>query len=138
VHQISVLVELAKDEIFEDGLESEFTKGLYILLKTQGDRALAALISVVEDENVNEEIAAEILLWLGRQDHESSHQARLNLLERCLQSDSARVRDAASVALASMDDPNALPALKLAIGREKYSDLRDDMRQVLAQLESAH
>lgn len=85
---------------------------------------------------MHDEIASEAIRWAGRFDHPSSYDARLSLAERCLCNDSARVRDAASVALASMDDERAVPALRTAIEREKYGELREDMQQILTQLES--
>ena len=136
--QFTTLSEQAKDEVFEDGVESNFVKGLSSLVKGGGTPSLATILKVIERENHNEEIAAETLLWLGRLDDSSTHQARLNLLERSLEHTSPRVRDAAATALASMDDPKSLHALKQAVERERNLDLREDMRQVMAELESVH
>jgi len=136
--QVRGLIELAKDEVFEDGIESEFVKGLSALVKTHRERGLSVLMNTIEKEETNAEITTEVLLWLGRLTDPSSHDERLKLLERFLQNASARVRDAASTALASMDDPKALPALKVAIECENVSDLRKDMQRVLVQLESVH
>ena len=133
--KIKALFEAAKEEIFEDGMESDFSKGLLRLVEQYGAEAIVALTRLIESENTNAEIAAETLRWVGRLDHPSSYETRLSLLERSLGDDSARVRDAASVALASMDDEHALPALRAAIAREKYAELREDMQQILAQLE---
>jgi len=133
--KIRALFEAAKEEIFEDGMESNFTRGLSTLVEQHGAEAIVALIRLIEIENRNVEIAAETLRWVGRLDHPSSYEPRLSLLERSLRDDSARVRDAASVALASMDDKHALPALRAAIAREKYAELREDMEQILSQLE---
>jgi hypothetical protein len=136
--QFVTLTELAKDEIFEDGVESNFVKGLSRLVKAAGVEGLAALLALVEGENQNEEVTAEVLLWLGRLNDPSTHQERLNLLERSLERRSPRIRDAAATALASMDDPKSAFALQQAIEREQNSDLRDDMCQVLAELENVH
>jgi|GEM_PF-5995735 len=133
--KIRVLFEAAKEEIFEDGMESNLTRGLSTLVEQDGAEAIIVLIRLIEIENRNDEIAAETLRWAGRLDHPSSYEPRLSLLEGSLGDDSARVRDAASLALASMDDEHALPALRAAIAREKYAELREDMQQILAQLE---
>jgi hypothetical protein len=133
--RIKVLLEAAKEEIFEEGMESDFTRGLSRLVEERGAEAIATLAHLIESGNRNDEIAAETLRWVGRLDHPSSYEARLSLLERSLGVDSARLRDAASVALASMDDEHALPALRAAIAREEYAELREDMQQILAQLE---
>jgi HEAT repeats len=132
------LSELAKDEIFEDGVESNFVRGLSGLLKAGGAQGFASLLALIEGEDQNEEVTAETLLWLGRLNDPSTHQERLNLLERSLEHRSPRVRDAAATALASMDDPKSAFALQQAIERELNPDLREDMRQVLAELESVH
>jgi HEAT repeat protein len=57
------------------------------------------------------------------------------LLESSIFRSSARVRDGAALGLAFLDDPHAIPYLKRAIENEKYSELREDMQMVLAQLE---
>jgi hypothetical protein len=133
--KVTLLYEAAKEEIFEDGMESNFTRGLSTLVEGHGADAIVVLARLTKSGNRNDEIAAETLRWAGRLDDPSSYEARLSLLERSLGDDSARVRDAAAVALASMDDKHALPALRAAIAREKYAELRDDMEQILAQLE---
>ena len=136
--QVRGLIELAKDEVFEDGIESEFVKGLSAFVEAHRERGLSVVMNTIERGEINAEITTEVLLWLGRLTDPSSHEERLKLLERFLQNASARLRDAASTALALMDDPKALPALKVAIECENVSDLRKDMQQVLAQLESVH
>jgi hypothetical protein len=136
--QVRGLIELAKDEVFEDGIESGFVKGLSALVEAHRERGLSMIMNTIERGETNAEITTEVLLWLGRLTDPSTHEERLKVLEQFLQNSSARVRDAASTALASMDDPKALPALKVAIERESVSDLRKDMQQVLAQLESVH
>jgi hypothetical protein len=69
-------------------------------------------------------------------DHAPSYRFRLWLLERSLGSLKARIRDGAILGLSSLNDPHAISYLKLAIEQEKCSELRKDMEQVLAQLES--
>jgi hypothetical protein len=134
--KIRELLKAAKEEIFEDGMESNFTRGLSTLVEQYGADAITTLIRLIEIENRNVEITAETLRWAGRLDHPLSYEARLSLLERSLENDSARVRDAASVALATLDDEHALPALRAAIVREQYAELREDMQQILSQLEA--
>ncbi len=134
--KIRTLFNEAKEEIFEDGMESNFTTGLSTLVEQHGAEAITALIRLIEIENRNVEITAETLRWVGRIVHPLSYKSRLSLLERSLENDSARVRDAASLALATLDDEHALPALRAAIAREQYAELREDMQQILSQLEA--
>lgn len=134
--EIRTLFEMAREEIFEDGMESEFSKSLSTIVETHNNKAIAALGEIIETHNVNEGVVAEALRWLGRLEHPSSYDARLRLLESNLRSQSARVRDACALGLASMDDAHAIPFLRQAILEEPYTELRDDMEQVLNQLES--
>jgi len=134
--KIRTLGQAAKDEIFEDGMENTFIEGLASLVHEHGDDAIAALSNYIRYVESNEEVTSEALRWLGRLSHPTSHDIRLRLLEDCLSEDLVRIRDAATVGLATLDDSHAIPYLKQAIEREKYSELREDMEQVLDQLES--
>lgn len=132
------LFEAAKEQNFEDGMEGEFSKALISLIKEYGVDAIEALAHFIIEEKVNPEVASEALRWLGQIDHPVSYRRRLWLLERSLRCSSARVRDGAALGLAFLDDPHAIPYLKQAIQQEQVSELRVDMEQVLAQLESTH
>ena len=130
------LLMSGKNEIFEDGMESEFSRGLMDFIKKYGNDALAELAYFIVYEKVSMEVAAEALRWLGLMNHPLSYHSRLWLLERSLRSRFARVRDGAALGLAFLDDPHAIPYLRQAIAREPIAELRGDMQQVLAQLES--
>jgi hypothetical protein len=146
--KMAALFAAAKDEYFEDGMESEFSRGLIRLIGEYGEKAVIELAFLILHDQVNAEIAAEALRWLGhmegpggpaptqsRQDMRS-YQRRLWLLERSLFTTSARLRDGAALGLASLDDPHAIRHLRKAIAQEPYPELRSDMVQVLAQLET--
>jgi hypothetical protein len=134
--EVIQLFSNALETTFEDGMESDLSRNLYRLLIKDSDRVLDALIGLILYDRFNEEVSSEALRWLGRYNHYSSYDRRRWLLERCLHSYSPRIRDAASLGLASMDDPHAIPFLREAIGREPYPELREDMNQVLNQLEN--
>src|SRR3989442_1458856 len=72
--KIKALFEAAKEEIFEDGMESNFSRGLSTLVEQHGADAIVALARLIEIENRNDEIAAETLRWLGRLDHPASYE----------------------------------------------------------------
>lgn len=126
----------AREQVFEDGMESEFSKGLIFLVRRYSNAAMEVLTHIIVNEKVNTEVASEALRWLGRMEHSASYRYRLWLLERSLLSSSARIRDGAALGLASLNDPHAIPHLKRAIEKEDYAELREDMEQVLAQLET--
>lgn len=134
--EIYSLFKASEEQNFEDGMETEFSKKLILLIKKYTDEAIEIITSIILYERVNAEVAAEALRWLGKMDHAPSYRFRLWLLERSLGSLKARIRDGAILGLSSLNDPHAISYLKLAIEQEKCSELRKDMEQVLAQLES--
>jgi hypothetical protein len=136
--EIELLFDRAKEEVFEDGMESDFSRGLISYVRKFGDTAIAALVRLIVTEQANAEVASEAMRWLGHIDHPITYRSRLHLLERSLHNSSARVRDGAALGLASLDDPHAIPYLKQAIEREQYQELRYDLEQVVIQLESTY
>jgi hypothetical protein len=131
------LLEVGKDEIFEDGMESNFSKGLIQLILEHGNNAVSDLAYYIVYEKAKPELSAEALRWLGLIDHPGTYGFRLWVLERSLQSSQAPVRDAAALGLSFLDDPHAIPYLRRAIEKESVDMmLHEDLQQVLDQLES--
>ena len=135
MREIEALFAAARDEDFEDGMESRFSKGLVSMIRTHGNAATEAITSIIVQENANSEVVYEAMRWLGHIDDPPTYEERLCLLQRGLYYSLVRVRDGAALGLASLDDPHAIPSLKQAIEREQCGELRADMMQVLAQLE---
>jgi hypothetical protein len=133
---IKALFQKVQSITFEDGMENYFSRELVCLVRQYGKTATEVITTLIVNDNVGIEVAAEALRWLGRMDHPPSRYDRSWLLERSLFSTSVLVRDGAALGLASLDDPHAIPYLQQAIEREKYASLREDLKQVLAQLES--
>lgn len=136
--EINALFEEAIEQDFEDGMESEFSRKLDSLIRECGNSAMSEIAHLITRERVSPEVSAEALLCLCDMDHAPTHNYRLWLLERSLSSSSARIRDRAALGLASMSDPHGIPYIKEAIGRETCTELREDMEQVLAELEADH
>ncbi|MFV2045346.1 MAG: HEAT repeat domain-containing protein [Anaerolineales bacterium] len=124
----------ASDEVFEDGVESQFSRSLLDLLAKYGAIAVSALAKLVTDARANEEISAEALRWIGLMDDGSTKKHRLWLLERSLSSPSARIRDGATLGISFMDDPGAAAGLREAIESEQIGELREDMKTALEEL----
>jgi HEAT repeat protein len=124
-----------RDEVFEDGMESEFSRALVDSVERGGISAVEAIREIVASGHANEEVVGEALRWMGLMDQPSTRTARRRALENALVSPAARVRDGAALGLAFMDDPAAIPSLKRAIEKEESDGLRHDLKQVLAQLE---
>jgi HEAT repeats len=132
--KLQSLFREGQEEIFEDGMDSEFSKNLLSFLNQYKIAGFDALTSIIISENVNPAMAAQALREIGHINDPVSHRQRRWLLEQALTLPSARVRDGAALGLAFMDDPDAIPSLQDAIEREKITMLRDDMIQVLEQL----
>jgi len=125
----------AKEQIFEDGMKSNFSEGLVEFITTYGRTAMDIIIRQILSDQVNYEVVSEALRVIGRIYHPATYRERLWLLEKGLYSASARVRDGACVGLAYLDDPIAIEPLKFAVDREPIPELRKYIEQVLSQLE---
>lgn len=132
--KIKTLFAEAEDLDFEVGMKSKFSNEFIYLIKKHGNSAVAIISNLIIYEKVNEKVAIEALRWIGHVDHHQSYQFRIWLLERCLNSSFANIRDSASLGLAHLNDPQAIPYLEKAIKKEPRSSLRQDMEEVLAQL----
>lgn len=135
-NQFLSLFRAAKELTFEDGMHTEFSRSLLAMVKEYGDQAIEVLEDLIIGNQVGIEEASEALRWLGQLEDASTHFRRLNLLGLSLGHSSARIRDGAILGLSFMDDPSAIPYIRAAIERETTRPLREDMRQVLAQLET--
>jgi len=133
--KMAALFAAATDEYFEDGIESDFSRGLLRLIGEHGEKAVIELAFLILHDEVNAEIAAEALRWLGHIEDARSYPKRLWVLERSLFTPAARIRDGAILGLASLNDPHAIRYLRKAIDQEPLLELRSDMEQVLAQME---
>ena len=129
IHRIKTLFSVASDETFEEGMDSHFSKSLTSIIEQYGDTAVAVSSDISVRPETNSEVAYEAMRLFGRIDHLSTHKKRMGALIRGLQHPLPRVRDGAALGLASMDDPQAIPALREAIQQEPCEELREDMEQ---------
>lgn len=132
---IKALFEAATQYVFEDGMDSEFSKELTRLVRQYGNAAIDVMAYLTLSGTVNVEVTSEALRSLGEIHHPQSHMYRLRLLEKGLRSSSCWVRDGAVLGLAFLNDSLAIPHLKKAIQQEQVEELREDMGKVLSQLE---
>ena len=133
--EATALFASAREQLFEDGMESDFSRGLEGFVITYGRLAMEAVIQVVLSNRADSEVVSEALRVVGRISHEPTYRDRLWLLERGLYSESARVRDGATLGLSYLDDPAAITPLTFAAQREPLFELRRDMEEVVAQLQ---
>lgn len=135
-HRLHTLFEDNREEILESGFESMLSRSLSSELIHHGlafVEALSRVLSTLGRQDAEPAFAS--LHLIGRIKHPLSHDARLNLLVRALRSPFAMVRDGAGVGLALLNDARAIPSLRVALSQEQVGDLREDLSQVLAQLE---
>ncbi|MFN8496059.1 MAG: HEAT repeat domain-containing protein [Caldilineaceae bacterium] len=125
---------LARQIIFEDGMENEFWSRLTKVVEIYGSPAVQELERLIMQNAVSPELAAVTLRYLGDMNHIPSYRKRLALLITALGHASPQVRDGAALGIAALDDPLAISPLEEAIKNEPIVDLRQDMQLVLAQL----
>ena len=134
---IQHLFESAKDQYFEDGMESDFSRELVSVVKKYRNLAMSEISYLITCDRADEEVASEALHWLGRIDGESTHGWRLWVLEKSLSSKSPVVRDGAALGLVYLGDAHALQYIKKAIEQETIDELRYDLQGALKELEAS-
>ena len=136
--ELDFLCRKARNEHFEDGMDSQFSRNLVRMIKKSGPIVVEELAVLILSGQINQEVASEALRWIGYMEHQSSYKLRRWLLEKCLFSSSSWIRDGALLGLSFLDDPHAVSYLRKAIEREKIEELKKDMQQALEQLENSH
>ena len=128
------LFESAVDEEFEDGMQSEFASRLQQFVENCGESAVEVVCSFVRKRFPNDEVVAEALGCLSRIKDCSTYGWRFYALTVGLKSLSVFLRDAATVGLARLRDPLALPYLQDALRAEPAPLLRKYMHRVISRL----
>lgn len=121
-------------ENFADGMESALSRKIHSLIQAHGGEAVGAIGVLVKNGLADAESAEEILRQVGYSEDETTRGARMELLVDCLFSPSPRVRDAASLGIAAMDDPAALNAVETALANEPTEFIRYSLTLVVEQL----
>ena len=133
-HAVRALLDVAKEERFQDGMESNLSLGLATLIARYPRETMAILNEILWSLNISNFILAEILQFLGRIESATTKEARFSILISYLRAKSPIVRDAAGAGLACMNDRRAVPYLEKAIETEPVPTLREDMAAVVDQL----
>ena len=129
------LVQEAANEVFYDGMESAFSHGLTQAVQAYGNNAVNAIGMLLSWDRTNAEAAGEILRQMGSMEDPTTHHSRLATLIERLQSPDPRIRDAASLGLASLDDPIAIDFVRKALNQESSHQLQKNLKLVLNQLQ---
>lgn len=131
------LCESALETEFEDGMMSNFSRGLFDLVLNHGYLAMQQVTYLITNDILNPNVSSEALRWLGRIDDASTYNWRLWLLEKSLNSKFPQIRDGAALGLGSMCDPHSIQYLENAISREPIIELRQDLAQILEDIKAA-
>ena len=131
----AVTLSQHSQEVFHDGMDSEFSRNFHSLIDAHGVRAIDALRAYMNSDRANGEYVGEALKQLGDHEDEETHAARLDFLIDCLFSaPDAIIRDNISLGIASMDDPAAIDAVETALASEPTEFMRYSLALVLEQL----
>ena len=132
--QLDRVIALTAGEVFLDGMESRLSFWLKHMLGVGGNTTIRVIRSILNSEGLNAEEVGEILRVLGDFEDSMTHRSRLSLLLEYLKSPDSRTRDAASIGIASLDDPSALYEVEKAALCEDLPELKEDLQLVVDQL----
>ena len=121
-------------EVFEDGMTSNFSTALHGIISEYGTAAVEQLGKMTLARDAPVDVAEEALRQVGHIRDAATHDARLSLLERALESPELRIRDGGAIGIDYMEDPRAVPSLERALERETYGWLGQYIRDVIARL----
>lgn len=130
----NLLYEIAKDEWFEDGLQSNLAVGLEVLLRNHPAAAIAALNQILSGHRISQTALMETLKVLGRIESPETHNPRLFLIVDHLNHMSAIVRDTSLVALCLLNDSQSIPYLESAATRVSDPLFVDEVKETIRQI----
>lgn len=133
---LNLIFNEAHDEEFENGMESRFSESLSAVVTLHDAEAVEAIGRILKAKKIGIEVLIEALRQIGQLDHVPTRLTRLKLLEPYLWDDNIRIRYAACLGLAALDDAAAIRALRLALDAEPSHKIRVILLQVINQLEN--
>ena len=116
----------------ETGMESPITTGIRALLEAYG----AVAVSVIEAHwrtlaSTYPDDFDEMLIQLGRSEHEPTREARRLLIEQALEHPDPGTRDSATLGLDALEDPASEPALRKAAQTEQVPPIKTMLEEML-------
>jgi len=133
--ELQRMANLAGDEVFEDGVENEVSRAIPPLVARFGSAAIEAVARLYLGHAIAGDVVSEVLRWIGAADHEASRDSRFWFLVYCLRDGDSRVRSAAALGLASLEDARAVPYLRREAQVEGVGLLRSRLEKVANELE---
>ncbi len=130
------LFSMAENIEFEVGMINDFSEALERAIEVIGVPILVEIRSIILNEETSLTVAAETMRYIGNIESHKYRAERRELLETCLSASRfIWVKEGAAVGLSYIDDPQSIPVLKQAIQKETHQELKEDLIQVLKQLE---
>lgn len=123
----------AREEQFEVGMESRFSRELDDLCAANPDFVLETLIEKVRNSSCEPQVIAELLQWTSRQRKTLGLDA-MYLFKQGLLHGSSLVRDCAALSFADFDESRALVHLQEAARTETEVELRKDLEALVDSL----
>jgi hypothetical protein len=133
--ELQQVFRAARYEIFEDGVESEFSQRLVELIARSGESTLLESNALIRASSTPRHVAAEALKWLGWIRDPHTHAFRRWILADNLTAASVLVRDGAIVGLTYLNDPATKQYVIAARSKEVSAELCRDLDQLIDQLE---
>lgn len=125
----------ARDEVFEVGRTSQFSKGLQQMCTYAPVAVMQSLRVRLADDRISAEVLAETLRWAADQEVIAIRDSVMAFLSMGLGHPSSLVRDAAALGLAYLDEDAAITPLRHALEREDIPELREDLEALIHSLE---
>lgn len=129
------LYKLAEEEWFEDGMQSNLSVGLEVLLRHYPAETMSELSKLLKKGSVKQAGLLETLKVLGRVESVETREARLYTILDFLTHSSVVLRDAALVGLCLLNDQRALAYLERTAAREDDPFFRGELEEVINQLQ---
>lgn len=134
LQEVQDLFEQGAMEVFYDGMESNFSRKLLILLGSRGLDALTAIADYLYLDQGNPEVVSEALRRVADFGGPETLSKRWSILRYGLKNRAPAVRDGAILGFASLDDPSAQAVLLNAGNSEQIRELKQLIEQVVARL----
>lgn len=133
---VKQLFSMAENITFEVGMDNQFSEDLERAIEVIGAPVLVEIRSIILNEETSLTVAAETMRYIGNIESPTYRAERRELLETCLSASRfIWVKEGAAVGLSYIDDPQSIPVLKQAIQKERHQELKEDLNQILKQLE---
>lgn len=127
-------INAARNERFEDGMESRFSQRVRKSILSGGPNAVSAWEQALTLNDNAYETTEEFLRIIGDMRDQKSHEKRREVLTEMLRHRKPAVRDAAGLGIAALNDPSTLTAVKEAMDSETGEWVKRGLRQVAEQL----